>query len=120
MVLYAEEKLMSQGMTMSDAAKEFHNYGRILLAATLSCIVGLVAVAVTDAYQRGKIEQRVFTVEQKQSNTDKKVEDLDGAQRGMTGRLATIEERTGNIVKGLDRIEDKLERNDPAPARRAK
>ncbi len=105
--------MSGEPQNMTDAARELHNYGRILLAATLTCIIGLVAVAVTDAYQRGKIEQRVVTVEQRQLESDKKVEEIDSAQRGMTGRLATIEERTGNIVKGLDRIESKFDSANP-------
>lgn len=103
------EKAQTPGEQMSEAAKEIHNYGRVLLAATLTCIIALVGISVTAAIWGGKIDQRVTTTEQRLAAESARITEIDESQRGMTGRLATIEERTGNIVKGLDRIENKVD-----------
>lgn len=101
--------MSGETITMGEAAKELHNYGRVLLAATLTAIFGLVALAVTVSMWGGRLEQRVSTVEGDLKQQHAQILEVDAAQRGMTGRLATIEERTGNIVKGLDRIESKVD-----------
>lgn len=101
--------MSGEPQTMSEAAKELHNYGRVLLAATLTAIIGLVGLAVSVSMWGGKLEQRVTTIETRVDRQEGLISEVDTAQRGMTGRLATIEERTGNIVKGLDRIESKVD-----------
>lgn len=101
--------MSQESQSMSDAARELHNYGRVLMATMLTCIVGLIATAVTVSVWGGKLDQRVTTVEARVDRQGALIAEVDNAQRGMTGRLATIEERTGNIVKGLDRIENKVD-----------
>lgn len=51
----------------------------------------------------------MLQVEARLVDHEKKIADLDMFQKDVNARLATIEERTGNMIKGLDRIELKMD-----------
>lgn len=93
---------------MSDLSKEVHNYLRVCLAAVFTCIIALVGVSVTAAVWAGKIETRVASEENRNKEQDGQLAEINTFQKDVNARLATIEERTGTMVKGIDRIEDSL------------
>lgn len=94
---------------VKDLGKEIHSYVRVLLGAVITCVIGLVAVAVSVALWGGRIEQRVMTTEQRVSEHTARLTMFESNQSAVNARLGVIEERTSNIVKGIDRIETKIE-----------
>lgn len=94
---------------VKDLGKEIHGYVRVLLGTVLTCVVGLIAVAVSVAVWGGRIEQRVMTTEQRISEHTARLTMFESNQSAVNGRLGVIEERTNNIVKGIERIEGKME-----------
>lgn len=89
--------------------KEWHNYNRTMIVIAATCLIAFIGSWIAMSQWQARTDERITSQGERIAAHDKQIETLNTFQAQINGRLGVIEERTSNTVKGIERIENKLD-----------
>lgn len=105
------------GMVEVDAdqfKKEAHNYIRTLLGICAACVIAVAGSYIYNLQWQSRVDERLNSYGERLTKNETSISELSTElnknSTEVKGRLGVIEERTGNMVDGIKRIEGKIDK----------